>query len=198
MRELDGGIYQPMSERGGVLERLHSLDEAVYRRVAQTSTPLVDVPLRRLSAAANYSRLSLGIAAALAVTTGPRGRRAAVTGVASLALASVTVNVAAKLLTRRRRPDRVGLGVDVARHVPMPTSSSFPSGHTAAAYAFASGVGHEWPLVGVPLHLLAATVGYSRVHTGVHYPGNVVVGAAIGIAAAKVASAAVDRQRSRT
>jgi len=32
----------------------------------------------------------------------------------------------------------------------------------------------------VPLHSLAALVGYSRVHTGVHYPGDVVAGALMG------------------
>lgn len=68
----------------------------------------------------------------------------------------------------------------VERHVTMPTSSSFPSGHSAAAFAFATGVGHEWPAVGVPLRGLAAVVAYSRVHTGVHYPGDVIAGSLLG------------------
>jgi membrane-associated phospholipid phosphatase len=180
-----------------VVDRLHRADEAVYRAVAGTSTPLLDVPLRRLSTAANRSRLSFGAAAVLAATGGDRGRRAAVTGIASLAVASAVVNVGAKLLTRRRRPDRVGLGVETGRHVPMPTSSSFPSGHSAAAFAFAAGVGHEWPLAAVPLYALATAVAYSRVHTGVHYPGDVVAGVAIGLASASVTSRVVDRQRLR-
>ena len=45
--------------------------------------------------------------------------------------------------------------------------------------AFASGAGRELPVVSVPLHLLAALVGYSRVHTGVRYPGDVVAGAVL-------------------
>ena len=36
------------------------------------------------------------------------------------------------------------------------------------------------PLAALPLHVLAATVGYSRVHTGVHYPGDVLAGAVLG------------------
>jgi len=68
----------------------------------------------------------------------------------------------------------------VARHIRMPTSRSFPSGHSAAAFAFATGVGHVSPAAGVPLRALAALVAYSRVHTGVHYPGDVVAGALIG------------------
>jgi undecaprenyl-diphosphatase len=62
----------------------------------------------------------------------------------------------------------------------MPSSRSFPSGHTAAAVAFASAVSRVEPAAGASLHVLAALVGYSRVHTGVHYPGDVVAGALIG------------------
>ena len=69
---------------------------------------------------------------------------------------------------------------------PMPASSSFPSGHSAAAFAFATGVGRTLPPAGVPLRALAALVAYSRVHTGVHYPGDVVAAALLGAAIAQV------------
>jgi len=180
---------------GRLLTRLHEWDVAAYRAIAGTSTPLLDEPLRRLSAAANYSRLSMVVAAALTVAGGPRGRRAATTGIASVALASATVNIGAKLLTRRERPDRDGHGVILERHVPMPTSTSFPSGHSAAAFAFAAGVGHEWPKASIPLYLLATGVAYSRVHTGVHYPGDVAVGSAMGFGAALVAGLLSDAVR---
>ncbi len=180
---------------GALLARLHEYDVAAYRAVATTSTPLLDEPLRRLSFAANYSRLSMAAAVTLAVVGGARGRRAAVTGLASVAVTSATVNIGAKLLTRRARPDRAGHGVVTDRHVDMPESTSFPSGHSAAAFAFAAGVRHEWPTASVPLYLLAAVVAYSRVHTGVHYPGDVLVGSAIGLGAASVTGRAADRVR---
>lgn len=182
----------------GLLDRVHRLDVAAYRAVAGTTTPTWDARMQRLSTAANYSRLSLASAAVLAGAGGPRGRRAAVSGLASVAVAAGVTNVAAKLLTRRRRPERVALGVIQGRHVPMPISSSFPSGHSAAAFAFAAGVGHEWPLGAVPLHLLAGGVAYSRVHTGVHFPGDVIVGTAIGLAAAVLTTRALDRRRTLT
>ncbi len=62
----------------------------------------------------------------------------------------------------------------------MPESTSFPSGHSASAFAFANAVGAQIPLLGVPLHFLAGAVAYSRVHTGVHYPGDVIIGSLIG------------------
>lgn len=177
------------AERAGpVLDRLHEADVAAYRVVAQSGPSRWDEPLRMLSVAADHSKVSLSVAGALYAVGGPRGRRAAVTGVLAVAAASATTNVAVKLLARRRRPDRAGHGVDEERWVPMPTSSSFPSGHAAAAFAFATSVGREWPVLGVPLLVLAGAVGYSRVHTGVHYPGDVLVGAGLGLAVGSAVS----------
>ena len=45
----------------------------------------------------------------------------------------------------------------------------------------------------MPLHAAAGLVAYSRVHNGVHYPGDVVVGSMLGTALAQLTSRAVDR-----
>ena len=199
MRDLDLPASARMTPRAvppglrRFLDAAHVVDVRVYQAVAGTSTPQLDEPLRVLSGAANYSRLSMAAAALLALT-GPRGRRAAVAGLASVAVTSATVNIVAKLATRRRRPARADLGVFEARHVPMPHSTSFPSGHSASAFAFSTGVGHVWPVAAVPLHALAATVAYSRVHTGVHYPGDVVAGSLIGVGAAALTTRLLDRR----
>jgi undecaprenyl-diphosphatase len=70
----------------------------------------------------------------------------------------------------------------------MPRSSSFPSGHSAAAFAFATGACGELPGLLLLLGPLACAVAYSRVHTGVHYPSDVAGGAAIGIGSGVLAS----------
>ena len=62
----------------------------------------------------------------------------------------------------------------------MPNSTSFPSGHSASAFAFATAAGSHLPELGGPLRLLAGAVAYSRVHSGVHYPGDAVIGSLIG------------------
>ena len=180
------------------LQAAHDLDVRLYRRVAGTSTPALDAPLRALSTAANYSRLSMAAAAAMALLAGPRGRRAAVSGLAAVAVTSAAANLGLKLFSRRPRPERELHGVLVSRGVPMPTSTSFPSGHTAAAVAFAEGVRHEWPGAGRVLYVVAGLVGYSRVHTGVHYPGDVLAGAALGLGTAEITSRAARRLRTRT
>ncbi len=168
-----------------VLRDVHATDLAIYRAIAKTPTPALDADLRRLTGMADRSRLWLCVAGGLALVPG-RPRRAALLGTASIGVASVIVNVVAKTLLPRPRPNRLAAAVPLARQVPMPESTSFPSGHSASAFAFASAVGAELPWLSLPLHLLAATVAYSRVHTGVHYPVDALIGANIGLASAAV------------
>ena len=177
------------------LEDAERIDHAIYGAVATTPTSSLDAVMRRLSSAADHSKLSMASAAVLAVVGGPRGRRAAKTGLASVAITSAVVNLAVKPLSRRRRPEPPEDHAP-ARKLAIPASRSFPSGHTAAAVAFATGVGREAPFAAIPLHLLAATVGYSRIHTGVHFPGDVVAGGVIGAMLADVTSAVLHRRGS--
>jgi membrane-associated phospholipid phosphatase len=177
-----------------LLRELEHVDAALYAAVASTPTPALDRSMRQLSDAANYSRLSIASAAVLALAGGPSGRRAAASGLASVAAAATVVNIAVKPLSGRRRPDRSAKRVPLDRHVRMPVSTSFPSGHSAAAFAFATGVGHVMPTAAIPLSVLATLVAYSRVHTGVHYPGDVVGGSLMGIACAQIITYAIDRR----
>ena len=169
------------------------VDQAVYTAIARTPTPTLDHEMSTLSSAANYSRLWVASAAALALVGGHRGRRAAVQGLTSVAVTSAVVNLVVKRVGRRQRPDRAGEEVPVARQVLMPNSLSFPSGHSAAAFAFATGIGNRMPLVAVPLHAVAGVVAYSRVHTGVHHPSDVVVGSVLGTVLAQLTTRAQDR-----
>lgn len=66
--------------------------------------------------------------------------------------------------------------------------SSFPSGHASAAFAIATSIAldnKKWYIV-VPAYTWAGLVGYSRIHLGVHYPSDVIAGAAVGFASAYV------------
>jgi undecaprenyl-diphosphatase len=75
----------------------------------------------------------------------------------------------------------------------MPTSASFPAGHAASGFAFATAVGRDQPWLGMALQLLAAAVAYSRVHTGVHYPGDAVVGSLVGAGTGQAVAGLIDR-----
>src|SRR6185312_9272533 len=108
--------------------QVDNLDRAVFRAVAAAPTPSLDREFTRLSRAANHSKLWMGVAAVLACI-GPRGRRAAFDGMVAIAATSTAVNLVAKRLGGRRRPDRDDNDVPLARQVEMPESTSFPSGH---------------------------------------------------------------------
>ena len=174
------GTHPVAARAARALRTLGHYDRLAYAAVARTSTPALDAPLRRLSGFANHSKPWFLLAAALALFGGSPGRRAAARGVAAIGAASLVVNQPMKLAGRRRRPDRDHHDVPEDRRLPMPTSTSFPSGHSASAAAFAVAVGDAVPALRLPLGAAAATVAFSRVHTGVHYPGDVLVGAATG------------------
>lgn len=184
----------PVRQRAAAaLRELGAVDRAVYSAVAATPTPSLDEPLRRLSDAANNSVLWLVVAAGLGVAGGRAGRRAAVRGAVAIGVTSPLVNLAAKSAWSRQRPDRADAGVPAGRNVRMPASASFPSGHAASGFAFATAIGRDQPWLGLALQFLAAAVAYSRVHTGVHYPGDVVVGSLVGAGAGQVVAGLIDR-----
>jgi undecaprenyl-diphosphatase len=65
--------------------------------------------------------------------------------------------------------------------VPTPDNPSFPSGHTATAFAAATVLALFHPRLRWPALALAAVVGLSRVYLGVHFWADVVVGAVFGV-----------------
>lgn len=156
---------------------VHRLDRCLMGRSARARSPALDRSLVALTRAANYSRLWLLIAALMGLLGGRAGRAAARRGVFAIALAAALANGPAKLLARRRRPAQSRSPALIR----MPRSTSFPSGHSASAFAFTTGVCAELPGLAPLLVPLASAVAYSRVHAGVHYPSDVLGGIAIGI-----------------
>ena len=159
------------------------LDRSLMRRSYRRRSRRLDRALVAVTQAASYSRLWLLIAAGLAVLGGRPARRAALHGVTAIAIASAVCNGPAKLLVRRRRPFSSARPALIS----IPRTTSFPSGHSASAFAFATAACGEMPALAPALVPLAAAVAYSRVHTGVHYPSDVAAGAALGVASGVVA-----------
>ena len=171
-------------------DELRELDVNVFESLAEFHAPVLDRLIPTLSQAANFSRLWLAAAAGIAAAGGPRGRRTAMTGLAAIGVTSVVANAVVKPLARRRRPDSP---VPQGRRLVQPGSTSFPSGHTASAAAFSGVVGSQIPALRVPVDALAVAVGFSRVYTGVHYPGDVLAGWLLGRGIAAGLLRAADR-----
>jgi undecaprenyl-diphosphatase len=110
-----------------------------------------------------------------------------------VAIADLAASVAANVLQRlfeRRRPD-------VSRLLALPHSHSFPSGHASTSFACATVLALLEPRLRVPALLLAAAVAFSRLYVGVHYPTDVIAGAALGTATGLLTSAAARRRSPR-
>ena len=124
---------------------------------------------------ASWAALAVGLAAA----GGPRGRRAAVRGLAGFAAAGVVANVVLKPLIGRRRPDGSAQGIG-------PVTSSFPSGHAATEVAFALAAAQEMPGLLIPLLAASMAGKVSIIRTRAHYLGDVAAGSLLGVGTARV------------
>lgn len=144
----------------------------------------LDRGIAQLSRSADRSMLWAVIAIAL-YGSGGSPRRGAVRGFASLILSSIVANLIGKNVFGGDRPllKNVPIGRQLKK---TPTSPSFPSGHTASAVAFATGVALESGPSGAAIAPLSAAVAYSRMHTGAHWLSDVLGGAALGAAVAVV------------
>ena len=163
-------------------------DAAAGRAVNRRHThPNVDRFWMQLTSFADNGVLWWTLAGVLAVT---RRRRASVRGLLSLLGASALTNLIAKQVFGGDRP--LLADVPIGRHLPKhPTTPSFPSGHSASAAAFATGVALERPRIGAAIAPVALGVAYSRMHTGAHWLSDVVGGLALGAAVAGVGALVV-------
>ena len=98
-------------------------------------------------------------------------------------LVSAFITLASKQIIERERPYNRYLELDP---VVFENSYSMPSGHTSSAFATATSLSLAYPkwYVIAPSFLWAGSVGYSRMHLGVHYPSDVFIGALVGVGSA--------------
>ena len=160
-----------------LLELLAPVDAAgdrMFDRLRGRSVP--DTVAAAISNLADYGLAWSLLAAVKGRRRGPARRRA----VRTLALAgtsSATLNAVLKSGVGRRRPDADGPDLPVR----SPTSSSFPSGHTLAAFCTAVALADR-PAESLAYVGFATAVGASRIHLGAHHPSDVVGGAIVGTA----------------
>ena len=103
--------------------------------------------------------------------------------VAATSITTSLLNTLFKYAVQRDRPPTVIL--DPKPLMEVPTTSSFPSGHTSTSFACAYVISRLAPRLTIPVFALAALIGFSRVYVGVHYPLDVVAGAIFGLIVAR-------------
>lgn len=154
------------------------MDGGVLRFLRTTGhAPGVERAVARFSRLGEHGALWLAIGACgwAADPSRRAGWRRALVSVAGV----YVLNTAIKLVCRRQRPQLDGLP-PLAR---TPTKLSFPSAHTATAFAGAFSYA-RLGLPAAPLYGLAAATALSRPYLGLHYPSDVIAGAALGTAVA--------------
>ena len=121
-----------------------------------------------------------------------RTRRMGVYCAASMLLTLLVVNLCIKPLAARTRPYELIQGLEIL--VARPHDFSFPSGHSANSLTCAWAIFRLAPKkYGVPALVLAVLIALSRLYVGVHYPTDVLAGAAIGILLSEIALRALRR-----
>jgi len=166
----------------GFARRIRDLDRALFRAVFQLKwAPLTSV-LRLFTVVGTAGALWGFFAAAAFLFTGLRLPNLLVPWVA--VAGSWTVAEGAKYLFDRARP--FIWDTEVAPLIKTPSSSSFPSGHSATAAAGALTLSVLYPAFAPVLVVAAFLVVLSRVYLGVHFPFDVFAGVAIGTVTAIV------------
>ena len=159
-----------------MLERLQRLDRRLLRGMrTRYHAPQAEAAVKALGKAGEWGAVWVAIglgAAAVDATRRPRWLRAA-----AVAPAAVGFNYVVKLAVRRRRPR-------LRRLPPLataPSELSFPSAHATSSLAAAAAMGRVAPGSRPPLYVLAGAICLTRPYLGMHYPSDVLGGAAIGL-----------------
>lgn len=164
---------------------LNTLDAALLHCVNPTlSNPALDVLMPFFSYNPYFAPLALIIAALLLWKGGTRGRLCVLMLVAAIAMGDGVVSGTLKELIHRPRPFHTFADVHVPAAIGKTDSGSMPSSHMAnwCAAALVCFVYYRRSIwITLPLALL---VGFSRLYNGVHYPGDVLAGAIVGLGSA--------------
>ncbi len=181
-RPVDDGVPE-----SGFLAAVATLDDRVDRLFEPLrGVAAVDTAAKAITGLGDHGWLWTGVAAWRGRRSGP-ARRSAVRALGVAGVSSTLVNTAIKRLVDRERPDTSDLRLsDTGVPVREPRTSSFPSGHTLAAFCSAAVLSRPGDRRGSAfLYTSAALIGVSRIHLRHHHTsdvlGGVVIGTALGL-----------------
>ena len=162
-------------------QSLQALDIALFRSInGACAHPLLDLVMLLLTQL-GLGSVQVGLLVLLYLLGGPTGRQVARISFLTFLAGGVAAQIL-KIGVDRVRP---ALVVEDCRFVgEVLRYHSFPSGHTTTSFALAVVIGRYYRRWEAVFFALAIGVGLSRVYVGVHFPGDILGGAVIGIVTA--------------
>ncbi len=161
---------------------LGAADQALLRFLrTRGHDPVTEAAMKGLGLAGEYGAVWMAIGASGAAAD-PSRRSRWLAG-ALVAPVAIVANFAVKRTVGRQRPV-------ITEHPPLaraPTKLSFPSAHATSSVAAATALARVEPGAKAPLYSLAAAICVCRPYLGMHYPSDVLAGAALGALLGKLA-----------
>jgi undecaprenyl-diphosphatase len=166
----------PPSQRGPAtsrMARIAALDEQLLRQMVRLRAGPATFALRALCRLLDPPRIAM-IVCVLILS----GTEVALDVATHLFWALVSTGIVVAIIKRAVRRHRPALDI---RALEPPDKYSFPSGHSAAAFALAIAMLGAVPVLAPVLVVIAILVAYARMYLGVHYPIDVLAGVCIGV-----------------
>lgn len=164
------------------IEGIRWIDRATLRWIAGQRRPAMDLVMRSFTRAGDWQTWTILSLAALLL--GDTSRLIALQILPKLLL-TLVISRTIKKLSKRPRPSKSLQGFSSLLRDPDPYS--FPSSHSACAWAVAISLGLAlgggWPV----WIAYAAAISYSRIYVGAHYPLDVLLGGILGAVVALIA-----------
>lgn len=152
-------------------------------------TPLGDILMKFFSWLGEFGLIWIVLAAVLLCI--PKYRKIGLVAAAALLVDLLLCNILLKPIIARTRPYDINTLVELI--VAKPHDYSFPSGHTAAAFAVVSAMFFVKNRLWIPTGILAVLIAFSRMYLYVHYPTDIIGGIVVGIVSGAVGAALVHR-----
>ncbi len=168
---------------------IERFDAAVDSAIGKLRSPTVDHFAYALGSACDHSILWHAIASVWAASTGDEKKFLRISG--ALALESGLTNGVVKSLFGRKRPSAYPKGTKLPHGMRVPITSSFPSGHAAAAFCAAAILSDDTD--NLAWYALAATISITRVYVKMHHASDVAAGAIWGYALGRVLRVALPK-----
>lgn len=160
-----------------MISKIKNIDKKILMYIAKLQKPFLNKIMIFFTVMGNNGVIWLLISVPMLLNYSSRTK--GIKLIVSLALAGFMGEIIIKRLVGRERPFDEPDFDDVL--IKKPITYSFPSGHTSSSMAAATTISFCFPHLAVPAFALGIIISFSRLYLQVHYPSDVLAGAALGL-----------------